>query len=90
MSHIDKVAPEFRYKLDIWEGYKFPSYEDGRDLVFKFSGFTSDPGDIEIVLDELTGPIPITSTETFLAQAGQSIFYDPIPYEMLYTNEDKP
>ena len=40
--------------------------------------------------NDFKGPTPMTIKSEVLEQAGSSIFYDVIPYEMIYTKEDLP
>ena len=39
---------------------------------------------------ELKGAVPFNVKDEEIAKAGSSIFYDVIPYEMIYTKEELP
>lgn len=90
VQQIELAAPEYKYKIDAWTGNEFDYAVDGRQIYFRFTGMTTDLGKITMQTVNLEGPVPISQLATDVVSQGSRIFYDVIPYEMIYTSESLP
>jgi len=93
MEAIVKTCPIYREKIEIWEGPKYPYYVDGRDLIIRYVGLNYDIPQME-VLDSIDSPIqgnqPSVNQTTWLAYDPSVLFFEPVPFEFIYTHETKP
>ena len=93
MTAIIKACPIYREKIEIWDGPVYPNYQDGRDIVIRFVGLNYDIPQME-VLDSLDDPVkgnePSVNQTTWIAWDPTRIFYEPVPFEFLYTEESSP
>jgi hypothetical protein len=67
--------------------------DDSRDFMVRFVGFNSDMPQMEVV-QSLTNPVKgvdlnMTSS-TFVPYDPTRVFYEPVPFEWLYTAETEP
>jgi len=93
MTAIIKACPLYREKIEIWDGPVYPNYHDGRDIVIRFVGLNYDIPQME-VLDSLDDPVkgnePSVNQTTWIPWDPSRIFYEPVPFEFLYTEESSP
>jgi hypothetical protein len=77
----------------LWEGGSFAYIVDGRDFLIRFHGFTVDVPQFQIE-SVPTNPVIGNNTNitafTVLETNPKRIFYEPVPYEFLHTNEILP
>lgn len=91
---IISSCPFYRDKLQIWDGYSQVVYcEDGRDIFIRFIGRNMDIPQFQVVsspVDPLIANQAVLNSTTFIEYNTSNIFYEPIPFEFLYTNEKAP
>ena len=94
--YLEQTFIELKDKLIVWDAYASGNYEDGRDIFIRFVSYNDDPDQITIssaVTPAITGGDPLVPTtyvsETFVPYSTNQ-FYEPIPYEFLFTNESSP
>lgn len=91
---IVAACPFYREKLQVFEGYtavQFP--DDGRDIFVRFLGLNMEVPQFQLLsspTDPLVGNNLVLNATTFVPYNETSIFYEPIPFEFLYTNETSP
>jgi len=90
---IYQACPNFKEKFDIWDGPRYTYFEDGRDIYLRFTGVNANIQQFEIVSAD-TNPLVGNEVSFNLGTPNEydpsKIFYEPIPYDFLYTNETKP
>lgn len=89
-DRIVAACPYYREKFDISDGLYFNYYDDGRDLMFRFVNLNMDIPQWEILNSDTNGTIGnevFFNSTTWKPYSSQNIFYEPVPYEFLYTNE---
>ncbi len=77
----------------MYKGSKYTSNNDGRDFFIRFKGLGYDIPQFEILSDVNTAIAGnnVTFNSTFLRDFDPTrIFYEPIPFDFLYTNESMP
>ncbi|CDW80878.1 ipt tig domain containing protein [Stylonychia lemnae] len=89
---IEKACPNYKDKIDIWDGTAYSYYVDGRDIMIRFTDINSDIP--QFIIDNSTTNAIIGANVSFSYQTtkqyGESLFYEPVPFEFIYTQEDKP
>jgi hypothetical protein len=91
--HIYQACPNYREKYTISDGPTFAHYQDGRDILIRFVGLNYDVPQMTV---QSSIDIPLTGTNVTYQTLSpipynpQSIFYEPVPFEFLYTNEVTP
>ncbi len=93
VNNIVKACPYYREKFELWDGPAYSYYEDGRDLLFRFVYLNMDIHQFEIVdggSSQLTGSEVVINSTTWIPYSSQNIFYEPVPFEFMYTNEVNP
>lgn len=84
--------------VDVWDHKSiYTYYSEGRDIMLHFKTFPEDVPDFEIH-DSLLATDSIASLSPNFANFAKSehraysndLFYEPIPYEMLYTDQVNP
>jgi hypothetical protein len=90
---INAACPNYKEKYDIWDGPAYSYYEDGRDLFLRFTGLNYDVPQMEVMSFD-TNPVLGNSltfnSTTHLPYNSKRIFYEPLPFEFLHTNETQP
>ncbi len=90
---INAACPNFKEKYDIWDGGKYGYYEDGRELYFRFIGLNYDIPQFIIEsfdTNPLTGSNVTVDASTPIPYNSKRIFYEPVPFDFLYTHETSP
>lgn len=91
-SAIGAACTEYRDNLDIFDTDPNFPYGDGRDLRIRFTGVTFNAP--QFALEGGTVPLAgLPSVKFFsspVTQQSNNIFYSPIPFDLLYTNESMP
>lgn len=91
---IENACPNLKDKLAVWDGST--PYSDGRDIFIRFVSLNDDPVQLNISsasINPLTGgdpTKPIQLNSSTLVPYSTNQFYEPIPYEFLFTNEYVP
>jgi len=91
---IWEVSPDFRYKLyvTLQDDWWWTNHE--RTLTLNFAGYPGNPGQWEIVTgsdEELEGPTSISfSSSTLVSYDASSLYYSPIPFDMIKTQHTNP
>jgi len=91
---IETVCPYYREKLQFYESYALVNNpDDGRDIYIRFIGLNHEIPQFELV-NSPNDPVQanglVLNATTFVPYNQTSLFYEPIPFEFLYTNETKP
>lgn len=92
-DRIVASCPYYRDKFELTDGPYFNYYDDGRDLLFRFAYLNHDIPQWEIVdadTNSTQGNEVFFNSTTWIPYSSQNLFYEPVPYEFLYTIEDKP
>jgi hypothetical protein len=91
---IINSCPFYRDKLQIFDGYSHVVYpEDGRDIYIRFIGLNMDIPQFQVISspdDPLIANKAVLNSTTFIDYNTSNIFYEPVPFEFLYTNEKSP
>ena len=94
---IEAVCPQFKDKMAVWEGPAYGyNFLEGRDILIRFMSYNADPA--QLTLKSASSPVlaggdpskPVPLKSTTLTPYSTNLFYDPIPFEWLYTNESTP
>lgn len=92
-DRIIQACPNYREKMEIKDGPLYQYNEDGRDLMIRFVGHNYDVPQMEI-LDSIdlpvTGNNPSFNSTNWINYDTSRVFYEPVPFEFLYTEESKP
>lgn len=91
---IAKACPVYYEKMQITEGPEYGgTWANGRDILIKFIGLNYDVPQM-IVIDSDTSPMVANELNiTYLTHrpyTPTTLFYEPLPYEFLYTAEKVP
>lgn len=84
---LNTACPNLKDKYDIWEGPAYSYLVDGRDLMIRFTDIKQDLAQFSIqsyTSSPVVGNIVTFSSETVMP-FGQTLFYEPMPFEWLYT-----
>lgn len=90
---INAACPLYRDKYELTDGPTQAGYEDGRDMMIRFVGYNFDIPQWEIInspSNPLIGNQVQFNSTTFLQWDPKTLFYEPLPYDFLYTNETSP
>jgi len=90
---IHQACPYYRDKFEVWDGPKYTYYDDGRDLMFRFTGLNEDIPQFEIIdcpINKIDGNEVSFNSSTHLPYDPATLFYEPVPFEFLHTNETSP
>jgi len=85
--------PHLRYKTDVQESYTHMYRENGVEFIMIFKGYKGDVPKCTIKSDTTTpiaGGTNIVYTVETIRTHGTNLFFEPIPMEMMYTDEQKP
>ena len=55
-SAIVKACPNYREKIEIWDGPGYSYKDDGRDIIIRYVGINKNVVQMEVV-DSLTSPV---------------------------------
>jgi hypothetical protein len=87
---IIQACPQYRDKIEVMDGPSQGYYQDTRDFLVRFVGVNADIPQLELISSDtlpLTGVDLKTDFTTFIAYNPQVLFYEPIPFEFIYTAE---
>jgi hypothetical protein len=88
-DRITQACPNYREKFDIWDGPGY--YEDQRDLLIRFSNLNMDIPQFEIeTVNTIEATELVVNFTTPTEYNPKILFYEPVPFEFLHTNETKP
>jgi hypothetical protein len=93
LSRIIAACPYYLDKIDLSEGNSFSNYDDGRDFLIRFTYVNKDIPQWEIVSSPSNmtlGNEVFFKPTTWIPYSSQNLFYEPVPYEFLYTAETAP
>ncbi|TNV88211.1 hypothetical protein FGO68_gene8985 [Halteria grandinella] len=93
ITNIHNACPFYREKFELWEGPTYTYLDDGRDLLIRFRNLNMDIPQWEILSstsNPLQGNEIYLNSTTWIPYSSQNLFYEPVPYEFLYTNETIP
>jgi hypothetical protein len=88
-----RACPCYRDKIEVTSGNKYNYIEDGRDFLIRFFGLNYDIPQIQIVSDidnPLAGNNVTINNTAWIPYDPTVLFYEPVPFEFLYTYETKP
>ena len=74
-------------------GPKYNYAEDGRDIIIRFFGLNYDIPQFEILSDidiNLQGNNVVFNNTVWMPYDPTVLFYEPLPFEFLYTQETQP
>ena len=94
LEKISKACPVYYEKMEIKEGPLYSGlWNNGRDLLIKFVGLNYDVPSFEVVSSDtsplVANELNITTSEHW-PYTPTRLFYEPLPYEFLYTAEKVP
>ena len=93
MNQLIIACANYREKVEVWDGETYRWYDDGRDILFRFIGMNYDVPQLEIIsstLKPLTGNNITLNSITWIPYDPTRLFYEPVPFEFMYTMEDLP
>lgn len=92
-DNIINACPNYRDNIEVFNGPQYNYYEDGRDFMIRFVGLNYDVPQMEVssgIETPLDGNMPYFNSTTFIPYDLTRIFYEPVPFDMLYTVETTP
>jgi hypothetical protein len=92
-DRINAACPNYKEKYDIWDGPQYGYFEDGRDIFLRYTGLNYDVPQLileSLPSNPLIGNNVTISLMTVIPYNPSRIFYEPVPFEFLYTNETTP
>jgi len=90
---IIRACPNYRDNIEVITGGKYNYNDDGRDFLVRFVGLNYDVPQMEIQSDlnvPLVGINVNFEAYDFIPYNQSRLFYEPVPFEFLYTIENNP
>ena len=97
-TNIENAFPRFKDKIAVWDNTDYNpiggNYFDGREIFVRFVSLNEDPPQLNIESAlyprGLAGGKDIELNSSTIIPYSSNLFYEPIPYEFLFTNEVVP
>lgn len=92
-DRIHASCPFYRDKFELSDGTLYNNYDDGRDILIRFAFLNMDIPQFEVVNSDTNNTVGneiFFNSTTWIPYSSQNLFYEPIPYEFLYTIETEP
>jgi hypothetical protein len=83
-------------KIDVSELSTYPYIENGRDFIIRFTSYNGEVAQF-VIINSPTAPLSVNNINSTISFSnittipyGTSIFYEPIPFDFLYTSYQVP